>query len=109
MVQVFEAGQTSMQRNKKNLESVKKSKEIIDSPKMSSINLFAMDMTKIDDEHLYLLRGHLLIEEKLRELINSKSKKPDAFNEARLTFKYRQSPLLAKGHRLVMARINDFK
>ena len=86
MVQVFVAGQTSMQRNKKNLESVKKSKEIIESPKMSSINRFAMDMTKIDDEHLYLLRGHLLIEEKLRELINSKSKKPDAFNEARLTF-----------------------
>lgn len=86
MVQVLRTGQANMQRNKKNLKSVKKSKELLDSLRSSLISRFTMDMTKIDDEHLYLLRGHLLIEEQLRELINSKSKKPDAFNEARLSF-----------------------
>jgi hypothetical protein len=75
-----------MQKNKKNLKSFKKSHEFIDSPKQSNINRFTMNMTKIEDEHLYILRGHLLIEEQLRELINLKIRKPDALIEARLTF-----------------------
>lgn len=54
--------------------------------KDSNINRFLMGMTKIKDEHLYILRVHLLVEEQLRELINLKIRKPDALIEARLTF-----------------------
>lgn len=47
---------------------------------------FFSEMANVKDEHLHILRGHLLIEKTLRELINSKVKKPDALSEARLTF-----------------------
>ena len=40
--------------------------------------LFFKDMTNVKDEHLHLLRGHLLIEKKLYELVNLKIKKPDS-------------------------------
>lgn len=47
---------------------------------------FLSEMTNVKDEHLKILRGHLLIEEKLRELINSKVTKPEAFSDARFSF-----------------------
>jgi len=71
---------------KKNPTLFKKSKEFFDPAKESPIARFTIGMTKIEDEHLYILRGHLLIEELLRELINLKMRKSDALIEARLTF-----------------------
>lgn len=71
---------------KKELKSSKKSSELPASLKASYIGHFAIGMTKIEDEHLHILRGHLLIEERLRVLIELKFKKPDALIEARLTF-----------------------
>lgn len=47
---------------------------------------FFTGMTEVEDDHLHIMRGHLLIEERLRELINQKFKNPDALIEARLTF-----------------------
>jgi hypothetical protein len=47
---------------------------------------FFPEMTNVKDEHLHILRGHLLIEKKLRELIDLKVKKPDALSDARLQF-----------------------
>ncbi len=47
---------------------------------------FLTEMQKLKDEHLHILRGHLLIEEKLRELITVKVKKPEALSDARLSF-----------------------
>jgi hypothetical protein len=51
-----------------------------------SAHLFFTDLANLKDEHLHILRGHLLIEEQLCELVNLKTKKPDTLTEARLTF-----------------------
>lgn len=47
---------------------------------------FFIDLANVKDEHLHVMRGHLLIEQKLRELIDLKVKRPDALSDARLTF-----------------------
>lgn len=47
---------------------------------------FLQEMANVKDEHLHIMRGHLLIEKKLRELLNDKVVKPDALSDARLTF-----------------------
>jgi hypothetical protein len=44
------------------------------------------EMANVKDEHLHIMRGHLLIEKKMRELVDAKLKKPEALNEARLSF-----------------------
>jgi hypothetical protein len=47
---------------------------------------FFPEMTNVKDEHLHVMRGHLLIEKKLRELIDARVIKPDALSDARLNF-----------------------
>jgi hypothetical protein len=72
--------------NKKESESFEKSSEPSDARKASDFGSFITGMTNLEDDHLYIMRGHLLIEERLRELINLKVKKPNALIDARLTF-----------------------
>lgn len=47
---------------------------------------FFPELANVKDEHLHIMRGHLLIEKKLRELIDARAMKPDALSDARLTF-----------------------
>lgn len=54
-------------------------------PKDVSVKYF-LEMTNVKDEHLHIIRGHLLIEKKLRELVDVKLEKPEVLNEARLSF-----------------------
>ena len=46
-------------------------------------------MPKTQDLSLIVLKGHLLIEEILQEIINQHLKEPDALSDARLTFFHR--------------------
>jgi hypothetical protein len=54
-------------------------------PKSHSEDFFP-EMSNLKDEQLHILRGHLLIEKKLRELIDLKVERPDALSEAKLSF-----------------------
>jgi hypothetical protein len=54
-------------------------------PKEIGLEYF-IEMSNLKDEHLHIMRGHLLIEKKLRELVDAKLKKTEALNEARLSF-----------------------
>jgi hypothetical protein len=47
---------------------------------------FFPEIANVKDEHLHIMRGHLLIEKKLRELIDTKVAKPEALSDARLSF-----------------------
>lgn len=72
--------------NKKESESFEKSSEPTNARRKSDFGRFTIGMTNVEDDHLYIIRGHLLIEQRLRELINLKAKKPNALIDARLTF-----------------------
>jgi hypothetical protein len=67
-------------------EKNQKSFEPSNAWKATDFGRFTMGMAKLEDEHLHIMRGHLLIEERLRELISTQIKNPDALIEARLTF-----------------------
>ncbi len=56
-----------------------------DMPEEIGLDFFPK-MANLKDEHLHIMHGHLLIENKLRELVDAKLKKPEALNDARLSF-----------------------
>lgn len=47
---------------------------------------YFLEMANVKDEHLHIMRGHLLLEKKIRELVDAKLKKPEALKDARLSF-----------------------
>jgi hypothetical protein len=71
-----------MRKRSKYLTKEPELMEVLKNPTIA----FFSDMANVKDEHLHILRGHLLIEKKLRDLINLKVKKSGALSEARLTF-----------------------
>jgi hypothetical protein len=69
----------------------KRSKHLTKEPDLMDVlknptDDFLVELTNVKNEHLHILRGHLLIEKKLRELMYLKVEKPDTLAEARLSF-----------------------
>ena len=71
---------------KRNQNLFEKSSERSDERNSTDFISFIKGMENLEDEHLHIIRGHLLIEQRLRELINAKIRNVDALIEARLTF-----------------------
>jgi len=65
---------------------VKEYKDFLDEKVANYLFLFFNHMPNVDDEMVSILKGHLLIEKQLRELIQLESKKPKALADARLSF-----------------------
>ncbi len=69
-------------------------RSFLDSQVKDHLLYYFDNMPNVDDKMISLLKGHLLIEEKLIALVKLNSEKPKALDEARFSFK--QTLSLAK-------------
>ena len=75
------------------------SEQKIDLPNAEAILRFAKHLPSADDMTLIVLKGHLLIEERLISILESSLQYPKALDEVRLTFAQRLSLAKALKHR----------